>query len=43
MLPVTKNKKVDSYTKTENISGDFNKLIYLEESINTYNTDDESE
>ena len=43
MLPVANNKKVDSNTKLENPSVDFNTLNYPEESINSYDTVDESE
>lgn len=43
MQQVSKNKKVDSITETEHASIDFNVLNYLEETVNTYNTGDESE
>ena len=43
MQQVSKNKKVDSITEIEHASIDFNVLNYLEETVNTYNTGDESE
>ena len=41
MSPVAKGKKVGSNKEIENTS--FDTLNYQEESINTYNTGDESE
>ena len=43
MQQVSKNKKVDSITEIEHASIDFNVLNYLEETVNAYNTGDESE
>ena len=40
---VAKKKKIDNNTEIENTSVNFNTLNYPEKSVNTYDTDDESE
>ena len=40
---VAKKKKTDNNTEIENTSVNFNTLNYPEKSVNTYDTDDESE
>ena len=42
MPPIAKSKEVDSNTGIENTSANFNTLNYPEESINVYDTGDES-